>query len=95
MDQLEQCPLCGLTLTQQAQDFEIDVFLLDCKRCGNYTITWEAAQDIKRHSPFLQAAARQAWDKGQYLRIRTDNWERLIAEHQHTGVLENTDNLLS
>jgi len=93
----ERCALCGSNaLPGSYQDSAARTLHLSCRRCGEYSMTWEAFQERRTIvTTFLRAATRQATELGlKRSEIRTTNWRRLAEEHEHTTVPENIEKLI-
>jgi len=91
---IERCKLCGLNLEVTARTDSRDVYVLRCRRCGEYRLTEEAFEDIREPSVFLRCSTRQAAERKRPLTLKAENWREFPKNHETTTVQENADKLL-
>ena len=88
------CPLCGLEAAGESVQ-EPDAKKFTCKRCGEYGVSREMVDSARlQRDPYLSAAARQAYEAGNPILIRGDNWSDLSEAHRRTSVSERVDKAL-
>lgn len=87
------CPLCQLEA--ELENSRSRTFPFNCRRCGKFEITEEAAGVPDELRPYLSSATRQASESGRRLKITTTNARDLAESHRRTTVTERLDKLLA
>src|SRR5438876_1073039 len=92
-----KCPICGEITGMTATPRASTSTTFECRRCGEYTITWLllSAGIPAEIRPYLSAATRQATERGQPLTVTNENFRDLAEAHQRTTVSEKLDKVLA
>jgi len=85
-EEITKCPICGTNVTRARQNFDNDMWSIDCPRCLHYEISDSAqlATDIRgkitKFKTELSGLVNHYSRQEQHLKILTTNLEELLAD---------------